>query len=417
MPCEFLSSTVMLGGSTARAVLKERPVFGISRRTPRAPRASIVAAVALGVAVAVAVPTSASAIPIIVINPLWGSTELRDCANASLGFASSHTITWAELDTLTSIQCEDKEIESLSPLKYAENLATVQLAGNWIADAAELKDLAHLSYLDLSDNSLSDLPSLTGLTALDKFYLDNNYIFDISPLSGLKSTLSELSLSRNAVKNVSALKSFSSINYLYIDHNQITNIDGLDDVVDNATVFNGRYQAIWAPATTINKSIALPTVKSATGATVTLSVAKKFEDGTKAVPGKLSSNKKSIKWSKVGSGAAQWSSAVPIAGSDTGTFSGYYARDVFKKMTAKTPKITGTAKVGKTLKASAKGWTSGVSKWYEWKSDGKSVKYGQSSKYKLKASDKGHTITVTVTGYKTNYLEVTKKSKATKKVK
>ena len=392
-------------------------MFGIRRRTARAPRASIIAAVGLGVAVAVAVPTSASADPIIIINPLWGSTELRDCANASLGFASSHSITWAELDTLTSIQCEDKEIENLSPLKYADNLTTLKLAGNWIAEATELKDLAHLSYLDLSDNSLSDLPALTGLTALDKLYLDNNYLLSIAPLTGLKSTMSDLSLSRNALKNVSALKSFSSINYLYIDHNEITNIAGLDDVVQNATVFDGRNQAVWAPATTINKSITLPAVTSATGAKVTLSVAKTFEDGTKAVPGKLSSNKKSIKWTKVGSGAAKWSSAVAIGGSDTGTFSGYYGRDVFKKMTAKTPKISGTAKVGKTLKASAKGWTSGVSKWYEWKSDGKSVKYGQSSKYKLKASDKGHKITVTVTGYKTDYLEVAKKSKATKKVK
>ncbi|MDF1488955.1 hypothetical protein [Tessaracoccus caeni] len=82
-----------------------------------------------------------------------------------------------------------------------------------------------------------------------------------------------------------------------------------------------------------------------------------------------------------------------------------------------TPKISGTAKVGKTLKAKAGSWgPSTVKLSYQWYRDGAKIKGATKSSYKLTSKDKSKKITVKVTGKKSNYKTVTKTSKATKKV-
>ncbi|TAP27804.1 hypothetical protein [Arthrobacter sp. S41] len=75
------------------------------------------------------------------------------------------------------------------------------------------------------------------------------------------------------------------------------------------------------------------------------------------------------------------------------------------------PKITGTGKVGKTLKVSAGKWSpSGVSLKYQWKRNGDSIKGATKSTYKLAKSDAGRKISVTVTGSKSGYKSVSKTS-------
>jgi hypothetical protein len=96
------------------------------------------------------------------------------------------------------------------------------------------------------------------------------------------------------------------------------------------------------------------------------------------------------------------------------------ATKVGKKSLTKTPapKITGTAKVGKTLKAKAGTWKpSKVKLSYQWYRGDKKIKKATKSTYKLTKSDKGKKIKVKVTGKKSGYKTVTKTSKATAKVK
>ncbi len=88
------------------------------------------------------------------------------------------------------------------------------------------------------------------------------------------------------------------------------------------------------------------------------------------------------------------------------------------KLTTKTPKISGTAKVGKKLTAKPGSWTKStafdLSQWLA----GGVVIDGQTGKtLKLAAEQKGTTIKVEVTGTKAGYATVAKTSKATKKVK
>ncbi|GAA5030732.1 hypothetical protein ACFQRL_11100 [Microbacterium fluvii] len=81
-----------------------------------------------------------------------------------------------------------------------------------------------------------------------------------------------------------------------------------------------------------------------------------------------------------------------------------------------TPKISGTAKVGKTLTAAAGTWTSGTSLSYAWYADGKAIS-GKTAKTLVPSSSLvGKKITVKVTGKKSGYTTVTKTSAATAKV-
>ena len=88
-----------------------------------------------------------------------------------------------------------------------------------------------------------------------------------------------------------------------------------------------------------------------------------------------------------------------------------------KKLAAATPKISGTAQVGKKLTAKRGTWTSGTSFAYQWLRDGKKISKATKSTYTLVAKDKGKKITVTVTGKKSGYTTVAKTSAKTSKVK
>jgi len=86
-------------------------------------------------------------------------------------------------------------------------------------------------------------------------------------------------------------------------------------------------------------------------------------------------------------------------------------------LTAPTPKISGTSKVGKKLTAKPGTWTSGTKLTYRWKANGKSISGATKSTYKIAKKYKGKKITVTVTGSKSGYTTVSKTSKSTSKVK
>lgn len=84
-------------------------------------------------------------------------------------------------------------------------------------------------------------------------------------------------------------------------------------------------------------------------------------------------------------------------------------------ITAKIPKITGTARVGKTLKVSVGTWApSGVTKTFQWYNNGKAITKATKSSYKLPSSAKGDKITVKVTGKKTAYTAKAATSKSVK---
>lgn len=86
-------------------------------------------------------------------------------------------------------------------------------------------------------------------------------------------------------------------------------------------------------------------------------------------------------------------------------------------LSAGAPAISGTAKVGRTLKVRLGSWAPWPSFRYQWFANGKKIaSKGAGSSFKVTAKQKGKRITVQVTGWMTGYATVTKVSAATKKV-
>lgn len=68
-----------------------------------------------------------------------------------------------------------------------------------------------------------------------------------------------------------------------------------------------------------------------------------------------------------------------------------------------TPRISGSVRVGQTLRASAGSWGSGVTIRYQWRIDGKPVSGATRSTFKVRASDHGKRVTVTVTASRAGF--------------
>jgi hypothetical protein len=81
------------------------------------------------------------------------------------------------------------------------------------------------------------------------------------------------------------------------------------------------------------------------------------------------------------------------------------------------PKISGKAKVGKTLKAKVGTWKPKPKFTYQWYANGKAIKGAKKASLKLKKAQKGKRITVKVTATKKGYKKTVKTSKKTAKVK
>lgn len=82
------------------------------------------------------------------------------------------------------------------------------------------------------------------------------------------------------------------------------------------------------------------------------------------------------------------------------------------KLSAATPKVTGSAKVGKKLTAKPGSWTKGTRFAYQWLNDGKAIRGATKSTYVVSRADRGDTLSVRVTGSLSGYETETRTSKA-----
>jgi hypothetical protein len=86
------------------------------------------------------------------------------------------------------------------------------------------------------------------------------------------------------------------------------------------------------------------------------------------------------------------------------------------KVKVGTVAIKGKVKVGRTLKATVKGATSGATVTYRWLRGGKAIKGATKATYKLTAKDRGKRISVRITLTKSGYTKAVKTTKKTAKV-
>lgn len=118
---------------------------------------------------------------------------------------------------------------------------------------------------------------------------------------------------------------------------------------------------------------------------------------------------------------------LTLAAGVTGTRAGYTVTSRTSAATGKVarltfsatpvPKVSGTAKVGKTLTAKVAAWKPAPSALsYQWYRESTAIKGATKTTYKLTKSDKGKRITVVVTGAKEGYTSVSERSAKTRAV-
>ncbi|QXT63348.1 hypothetical protein [Tessaracoccus palaemonis] len=103
-------------------------------------------------------------------------------------------------------------------------------------------------------------------------------------------------------------------------------------------------------------------------------------------------------------------------GYDTATASSAAVKVAAGTLATKTPTISGTAKVGRTLTAIRGTWTSGTTYTYQWYAGGSAIKGATGKSFTPTATQKGKKITVKVTGRLSGYTTASKTSKATSSV-
>jgi hypothetical protein len=153
------------------------------------------------------------------------------------------------------------------------------------------------------------------------------------------------------------------------------------------------------------------TVKAAAWTPTPTTIGYQWYRWGKAIPGATKSTY------KLTAGDRKTEITVRVTGSaadyQTVTASSAAVKVEFGKLTAATPKITGTAKVGETLKVKRGTWKpNSLTYTYQWYRSGRAITDARGASYQLVAVDRGKKITVKVTGVKRGY--VTKSSPASK---
>jgi len=119
----------------------------------------------------------------------------------------------SDLEYITKLVAEERNIVELTGLEYCVNL----------------------EYLDLSKNSIGDISPLAGLTGLQILHIHQNTISDISPLAGL-TALKELLLGRNNISDISPLAGLTNLRVLYL---LVNNISDISPLVKNSGLSDG----------------------------------------------------------------------------------------------------------------------------------------------------------------------------------
>lgn len=301
------------------------------------------------------------------VSPLAGLISLTTLDLSSNQVANLSPL--AGLTGLTALNLSTNQVANLSPLAGLTGLPGLNLSSNRIANLSPLAGLTGLTWLDLSSNQVVDLSPLAGLGKLGGLYLSDNAVVDISPLAGL-TTLGVLNVERNRLADLSPLVGLTSL--IVESRGQSISIS-----VAPAVVAPLRLRTRYGVRPTIGK---VPIGLIVRGDTVTAMGPGRYEFGY--------------------SGVSTRGTVTVLASGPARTF----AR-------APKPTTTGTAKVGKTLRVKLGKWSPKPGLSYQWRRDGANILRATKSTYKLVKDDRGHNISVAVTGAKLGYWLTTRTSK------
>ena len=145
-------------------------------------------------------------------------------------------VTIADMESLTILNAQERNISSIEGLEYAVNLRELNLGSNKLVNISLLRSLTNLTKLYLYDNQISDVSPLSNLTSLTELYIgysgkNGNNIRNISSLSNLIN-LRKLNIEKNQISDISAISDLTNLTHLNLHSNKIVDISPLSSLIN-----------------------------------------------------------------------------------------------------------------------------------------------------------------------------------------
>ena len=150
-------------------------------------------------------------------------TNLRAAIVEVLGKAPNARVTVPEVQRLTRLDANNKEIRDLTGLEHAKNLEHIEFNNNQISDISPLAGLVRLRVVELGENAISDISSLKGLLNLEGLHLPHNLISDLSPLKRL-TNLRWTNLGHNAISDLSPIADLTRLEWIGMTDNLLADL-------------------------------------------------------------------------------------------------------------------------------------------------------------------------------------------------
>ncbi len=157
--------------------------------------------------------------------------NLRKAVKSALDMEAGDKITEIEMEELTSLDAEDKNIKDLTGMEYAINLEELKLSENKINEVDPLVDLENLENINLFENEICavEIEKLSDINNLTRLNLGKNNISDIEPFSGMEQ-LERLVLYYNDIKDLEPLADLDNLESLWLAVNEISDIEPLSNL-------------------------------------------------------------------------------------------------------------------------------------------------------------------------------------------
>ena len=185
-----------------------------------------------------------SATRTIYTDDLWEITELELPAEVNDYSDLKH---FPYLQSLSIVDCEDRDLSALSGLTELRSLSIVggrisqdslKVIGTLkslerlvlqdcnLSSIAPLDGLTNLTYLDLSKNALRNIGVFSGFTKLQELHMGENALTDLDAISNL-SELKIINVPLNSIQSIKPLFSVIGLTELNISDNALEDIDGI----------------------------------------------------------------------------------------------------------------------------------------------------------------------------------------------
>ena len=158
-------------------------------------------------------------------------TNLRAAIAETLGKAPNARITTDEIQRLTRLDANNREISDLTGLEHAKNLERIELNNNLISDISQLAGLMKLRVIEVGDNAISDISPLKGLSNLDGLHIPHNLISDLSPLKD-SINLRWTNLGHNAISDLSPLSGLIKLEWIGMTENPLADLSPLAGLIN-----------------------------------------------------------------------------------------------------------------------------------------------------------------------------------------